>query len=141
MQNRPTFRSSCSVHFSDYAQALNATRLISQAALFPANCRLLDANEAMFNGAGDGSKHLLIINFESADHDMQPWLDRALEIAKSEGGEFELPKEKDAHKSGASGNWRNSFIRAPYYREASIRRGIVQDTLSLIHISEPTRPY
>ena len=128
LQNRPTFRSSCSVHFSDYAQALNATRLISQAALFPANCRLLDANEAMFNGAGDGSKHLLIINFESADHDMQPWLDRALEIAKSEGGEFELPKEKDAHKSGASGNWRNSFIRAPYYREASIRRGIVQDT-------------
>ena len=42
----------------------------------------------------------------------------------------ELPQEKkaDAHKSGASGTWRNSFIRAPYYREASVRRGIIQDT-------------
>ena len=39
-----------------------------------------------------GSKHLFI-NFESADHDMQPW-NRALQIAESEEGEFELPKEK-----------------------------------------------
>jgi len=130
LQERPNFRASCPVLFSDYDKALNATRLISQSALFPANCRLLDANEALFNGAGDGSKHLLILSFESADHEMDFWLKRALEIASDVGGEYELPQEKkaDAHKSGASGTWRNSFIRAPYYREASVRRGIIQDT-------------
>lgn len=130
LQERPTFRASCPVLFDDYDKALKATRLVSQSALFPANCRLLDANEALFNGAGDGSKHLLILSFESADHEMDSWLNRALEIASDAGGQYELPKEKevDAHKSGASGTWRNSFIRAPYYREAAVRRGIIQDT-------------
>ena len=130
LQERPNFRASCPVLFNDYDKALKATRLISQSALFPANCRLLDANEALFNGAGDGSKHLLILSFESADHEMDFWLKRALEIASDVGGEYELPQEQkaDAHKSGASGTWRNSFIRAPYYREASVRRGIIQDT-------------
>ena len=130
LQERPNFRASCPVLFDDYDKALKATRLISQSALFPANCRLLDANEALFNGAGDGSKHLLILSFESADHEMDFWLKRALEIASDVGGEYELPQEQkaDAHKSGASGTWRNSFIRAPYYREASVRRGIIQDT-------------
>ena len=130
LQERPSFRASCPVLFDDYDKALNATRLISQSALFPANCRLLDANEALFNGAGDGSKNLLILSFESADHEMDTWLNRALEIASDEGGQFEIPQEKkvDAHKSGASGTWRNSFIRAPYYREASVRRGVIQDT-------------
>ena len=78
LQERPNFRASCPVLFNDYDKALKATRLISQSALFPANCRLLDANEALFNGAGDGSKHLLILSFESADHEMDFWLKRSL---------------------------------------------------------------
>ena len=63
LQDRPTFRSSCTVEFDEYNSALKALRQISQAGLFPANCRLLDSNEALFNGAGDGSKHLLILAF------------------------------------------------------------------------------
>ena len=72
----------------------------------------------------------LILSFESADHDVQPWLDRALEIAKEQGGNFEPPKSNDeeSHRKGSSGNWRNSFIKAPYFREGYVRRGIVQDT-------------
>ena len=130
LQERPQFRASCPVLFDDYEKALKATRLISQSALFPSNCRLLDAKEALFNGAGDGSKHLLILSFESADHELDTWLNRALEIVSVVGGQYEVPREEkqDAHKSGASGTWRNSFIRAPYYREASVRRGIIQDT-------------
>ena len=65
LQDRPIYRSSSSVEFKDYKKALNATRLISQSGLFPANCRLLDSNEAHFNGAGDGSRHILILSFES----------------------------------------------------------------------------
>ena len=129
LQDRPTYRSSCTVEFTDYTNALSALRHISQAGLFPANCRLLDSNEALFNGAGDGSKHLLIIAFESADHDKSHSLKRALEIVKEYEGIFDEPKElKDAHRSGSSGSWRSSFIRAPYLRESFTRRGIIQDT-------------
>jgi len=129
LQDRPTFRSSCTVEFNDYKDALNALRQISQAGLYPANCRLLDSNEALFNGAGDGSKHLLILAFESADHDKTYALARALEISKDNQGIYEEPNQSsDAHRSGSSGNWRNSFIKAPYLRESFTRRGIIQDT-------------
>ena len=129
LQNRPTFRSSCTVEFIDYEDALTALRLISQSGLFPSNCRLLDANEALFNGAGDGKSHLLIVAFESADHDKKASLERALEIAKDNKGNFEVPsQDSQAHRSGSSGTWRNSFIKAPYLRESFTRRGIIQDT-------------
>ena len=129
LQNRPTFRSSCTVEFINYEDALTALRLVSQSGLFPSNCRLLDANEALFNGAGDGKSHLLILAFESADHDKKASLERALEIAKDNKGNFEVPsQDSQAHRSGSSGTWRNSFIKAPYLRESFTRRGIIQDT-------------
>ena len=80
LQDRPIFRSSCMVEFENYEDSLNALRQISQSGLFPSNCRLLDSNEALFNGAGDGAKHLLILAFESADHDKTASLERSLEI-------------------------------------------------------------
>ena len=130
LQDRPTFRASSSVEFSDYKDALNALRQVSQSGLFPANCRLLDSNEAVMNGAGDGSKHILILAFESADHDKTASLKRALEICSENNGIFEEPnsEKKDAHRTGSSGNWRSSFIKAPYFRESFTRRGIIQDT-------------
>ena len=130
LQDRPTFRASTSVEFTDYKDALNALRQISQSGLFPANCRLLDSSEAVMNGAGDGSKHILILAFESADHDKTASLNRALEICSDNNGLYEEPdsNKKDAHRSGSSGNWRSSFIKAPYFRESFTRRGIIQDT-------------
>ena len=130
LQDRPTFRASTSVEFTDYKDALNALRQISQSGLFPANCRLLDKSEAVMNGAGDGSKHILILAFESADHDKNSSLNRALEICSDNNGLYEEPdsNKKDAHRTGSSGNWRSSFIKAPYFRESFTRRGIIQDT-------------
>ena len=130
LQDRPTYRSSATVEFQDYEDALNALRQISQSGLFPSNCRVLDSNEALLNGAGNGTKHLLILSFESADHDKSMALGRALEISKDNNGLFE-PQSKnkeDAHRSGSSGSWRSSFIKAPYLRESFTRRGIIQDT-------------
>ena len=130
LQDRPTYRSSATVEFQDYEDALNALRQISQSGLFPSNCRVLDSNEALLNGAGDGTKHLLILSFESADHDKSMSLGRTLEISKENNGLFE-PQSKnkeDAHRSGSSGSWRSSFIKAPYLRESFTRRGIIQDT-------------
>ena len=130
LQDRPTYRSSATVEFQDYEDALNALRQISQSGLFPSNCRVLDSNEALLNGAGNGTEHLLILSFESADHDKSMALGRALEISKDNNGLFE-PQSKnkeDAHRSGSSGSWRSSFIKAPYLRESFTRRGIIQDT-------------
>ncbi|MGH9828407.1 MAG: FAD-binding oxidoreductase, partial [Blastocatellia bacterium] len=45
VRKRPAFRSSASVRFSDFFKAVDAVRIISQSGLYPANCRLLDAQE------------------------------------------------------------------------------------------------
>ncbi|MGZ4608588.1 MAG: FAD-binding oxidoreductase, partial [Blastococcus sp.] len=51
LQDRPRFRASSSVTFPGMTAAMGAVRAISQAALYPANCRLLDPGEAALSGA------------------------------------------------------------------------------------------
>lgn len=68
VQDRPRFRASVSVRFSDYDKATAAVRAISQSGLYPSNCRLLDAAETVFSGSGDGRHAILVLAFESADH-------------------------------------------------------------------------
>jgi alkyldihydroxyacetonephosphate synthase len=48
-------------------------RAISQAGLYPSNCRILDPTEAYNTGAADGSVAIMVLAFESADHDVAPW--------------------------------------------------------------------
>src|SRR6185369_8568596 len=86
LQDRPRLRASASVTFADFFRAADAVRAISQSGLYPTNCRLLDANEALNSGAGNGAEHVLVLGFESADHDPSPWMRRALEIARDHGG-------------------------------------------------------
>ena len=74
LQDRPTLRASASVTFPDLERGAAAARAIAQAALYPANCRLLDPGEAMTAGAGDGSTAVLIVGFESADHALDAWM-------------------------------------------------------------------
>lgn len=61
-----------------HIQGAEAVRRLSQSGLYPTNCRLIDAWEALMNGIGTGSKHLLIVGFESADHLVNAWMNRAL---------------------------------------------------------------
>ncbi|MEW5742346.1 MAG: FAD-binding oxidoreductase [Myxococcota bacterium] len=130
---RPVFRGSASVHFEDFTRAVDATRAIAQSGLFPANCRLLDAQEAMLNGvAGDGSS-VLVLGFESADASVAPFLDRAVALAEAHGGTCPRGKtvRDDAQKarSGDAGDsWRASFLRGPYLQDAMIRLGVIADT-------------
>lgn len=72
LHKKPTFRMATTVHFADYEKAVNAVRVISQAGLFPANARLLEREEARFTEAGDGTKHVLVLTFESGDHPLDP---------------------------------------------------------------------
>ena len=127
---RPTIRLSTTVRFGDYEKAVNAVRAISQAGLYPANARLLERGEALFTEAGDGTKDVLVLTFESADHPLEPWMNRALEICADSGGEWdkEALKDGESQRKGAAGNWRDKFLRGPYVREHAIARGVMRDT-------------
>jgi alkyldihydroxyacetonephosphate synthase len=131
---RPVFRANASLHFADLEAAVRATREISQSGLYPANCRVLDSQEAMLNGvSGDGST-VLIVAFESADHPLGAWLDRAVAIAESHGAT--CPKGKQlrddqsaARESADAGeSWRAAFLQGPYLQDAMIRLGVLADT-------------
>ncbi len=133
LQNRPRFRIGASVPFADFVSGANAVRTISQAGLFPANCRLLDEGEAFNSGAGTGDEAVLMLAFESADHPLDPWMKRALECCADHGGRIpkEVPKtrtETDTTRQGAAGAWRNAFLKAPYLRDALVAMGMVSET-------------
>jgi alkyldihydroxyacetonephosphate synthase len=123
---RPTFRSSAAVQFPEFPSGVAAVRVLSQSGLYPTNCRLVDPAEAVLTGAGDGTYALLLLGFESADHDVEPWMARALEICGDHGGSWErrgTPKEGDA-----VGTWRDAFLRAPYLRDTFVAMGILSET-------------
>ncbi len=123
VQARPVHRAASALWFDDFERAVEALRSIAQAGLYPANCRLVDAREAELAGAGDGSAHLVVLAFESGDHPVEPWLARALECARDQGGR---PAEEGT--SDPAHLWREAFIRAPYRREALIAHGMMNDT-------------
>jgi alkyldihydroxyacetonephosphate synthase len=130
LQASPCFRAATSVRFSKWHSATEAVRAISQSGLHPSNCRLIDNQEAMTTGAGEGSTHILVLAFESADHPVDSRLARALEIAGEYGGQWDRDTlgRGDAHRSGESGAWRHAFLRAPFYREVLTAMGVMYDT-------------
>ena len=128
LQDRPTFRAGGAIRFADFFTAARAVRAIAQSGLYPANCRILDPQEAANTGAGDGSAAIMVLGFESADHELGAWHARALECCRDFGGVPERPGEADAHLKGAAGLWRNAFIRMPYARERIVPLGIINDT-------------
>jgi alkyldihydroxyacetonephosphate synthase len=138
IQERPRYKGSAGVRFSRYEEAVEATRAISQSALFPTNCRLLDAGEALVSAGVDDGTALLVLGFESADHPVGPWIERAVELARDHGGVLpegiavseSAPSGDDggASREGAVGAWRNAFVRAPYTRDGLIRMGMIVET-------------
>src|SRR5262249_49362355 len=123
----PTFRDGGAVRFKDFFSAARAVRAISQAGLYPSNCRILDSAEAYNTGAADGTVAIMVLAFESADHDVAPWMKRGRECCADHGG---TPEASGAapHREGAAGLWRNAFIRMPYAMERLILRGVINDT-------------
>ncbi len=133
VHKKPAWRAAASVRFKDYAAAVAATREIAQAGLYPANCRLLDAREALLNRVASGGDNVLILGFESADHPLEPWIERALAIATSHGGvcpggaRLSAAGEKigDADEAGS---WKQAFVDAPYLFSALVSLGFIVDT-------------
>ncbi|MEK6276452.1 MAG: FAD-binding oxidoreductase [Actinomycetota bacterium] len=138
LQQRPTFKVSCGVGFDEFAAGARAVREISQAGLYPANCRLLDALEAETTGASPGpGKALLVLGFESAHHPVDHWMDLALEAAREHGGEpgevagkqrGARNEERGSSSGDAVGSWRSAFLAAPYLRDTFVACGVLSDT-------------
>ncbi len=133
VQDRPRFRAAATVRFADFMDGAEAARMLAQSGLYPTNCRLIEAREALNNGVGDGSRHLLLVGFESADHGLDAWMDRALEICRGCGGEVKegagrTREEGEGAGDEAAGGWRQMFIQAPYMRDALARLGMVVET-------------
>jgi alkyldihydroxyacetonephosphate synthase len=125
VQDRPTFRAGRVVTFADFYTAARALRAVSQAGLYPSNCRILDPMEARNTGASDGTSAIMVLAFESADHPLEAWLARALECCADHGGVWD---GEDVAEGSAASRWRQAFIRMPYARERMVPRAIITDT-------------
>ncbi|MGH3723277.1 MAG: FAD-binding oxidoreductase [Mycobacterium sp.] len=131
LQERPRWRARAALNFADYTAGVHAVQALSQSALFPTNCRLLDPIEAMINAGA--SSTVLVLGFESADHPVTASMERAIEICRDRGGSLDEPVSySDAEGSAASGGsadiWRSSFLRMPYQRDALAARGMIAET-------------
>jgi alkyldihydroxyacetonephosphate synthase len=157
VQDMPRFRESAGVTFDSFESGASSVRALSQSGLNPSNCRLLDGDEAALTGAlppaGDARPALLVLGFESADHKLGPWMERALELCAYHGGrarESGGPPDSGSGARGgrpgsgsgargdggrgdggrglAEGAWRDAFLQAPYLRDTLVAAGIFVET-------------
>lgn len=146
VQPRPVHRASAAVRFERFLDGAECVRALSQSGLHPSNCRLIDAEEARFTLAGDGSHALLVLGFESHDHPVAHLIERAEAICVEHGGEVSHSKTaatrarartrvasvREADDTSASadevGSWRQAFLRAPYVRDVLVAMGVLSET-------------
>jgi alkyldihydroxyacetonephosphate synthase len=121
LQGRPRFRDDAVFGFPDFFAAARAVRAVSQAGLYPSNLRVIDNDEAGTYGVNAYEESLLVLAFESADHPVDAWMERAVELLHDHGGR--------RHTDEAAGQrWRTAFIRMPYARELTVPMGVINDT-------------
>jgi alkyldihydroxyacetonephosphate synthase len=118
VQPRPRQRRSATVTFRDFAAGLDAMRELVQAGLRPANCRLLEPEEARLTLAGDGTRALMVLGFEEV---VEP-AERAFDLCRAHGGTVV------EGRGGGTGAWREAFLRAPYLRDTFVAMGVLSET-------------
>jgi alkyldihydroxyacetonephosphate synthase len=132
LQDIPRHRAGCTVKFADFMAGAAACRELAQGGLFPANARLIEREEAMFMGAGDGQNHMLVLGFESARYSQVDRLQAALAVCAAHGGvagRSTVRDDNDAAAADASAEqWKQSFLRAPYLRDELARMDMVSET-------------
>ncbi|MBX3162235.1 MAG: FAD-binding oxidoreductase [Deltaproteobacteria bacterium] len=128
---RPRWRASASVAFADFHAGVAAARALAQSGLLPSNARLLDADEARLHRVRFDGRSVLLVGFESADHPLDAWLARGLELARDHGGEVVSSKgddRRDDRAAGDAGRWKQAFFDAPYLQSGLLSVGILSDT-------------
>jgi alkyldihydroxyacetonephosphate synthase len=128
---KPTERASRAVRFADFAAGSAAVRAVVQAGLAPSNCRLVDAREAALTFAGDGSCALLVLGFESSGGGVaggvtSERMAAALALCAEHGGSWD--EQAEGARGGATGAWREAFLRAPYLRDVFVAMGVMSET-------------
>jgi alkyldihydroxyacetonephosphate synthase len=120
-QGRPKFRGDAVFGFPDFFAAARAVRAVAQAGLYPSNLRVIDNDEAGTYGVNAFEESLLVLAFESADHPVDAWMARAIELHQDHGG-------RRHDDQAAALRWRTAFIRMPYARELTAPMGVINDT-------------
>jgi alkyldihydroxyacetonephosphate synthase len=123
---KPRERASRAVRFPDFAAGAAAVRAVVQAGLAPSNCRLVDAREAALTFAGDGSCALLVLGFESSGAPVGERMAAALALCAEHGGIWD--EQAEGSRGGATGAWREAFLRAPYLRDVFVAMGVMSET-------------
>jgi alkyldihydroxyacetonephosphate synthase len=123
---KPSERTGRAVRFTDLAAGAAAVRAVVQAGLQPSNCRLVDAREAALTFAGDGSCSLLVLGFESSGAPVEERMAAALALCAEHGGSWD--EQAEGPRGGASGAWREAFLRAPYLRDVFVAMGVLSET-------------
>ena len=122
----PKERVSAGVRFKTFELALDAARTLLQAGIYPTQLRILDPYEHMLSRAFSGKAAtgaLMVLAFESAGAPLTETFGAAQEICRQHGGEIQLKEAEDA-----VGDWRNTFFRQPYIRDALMDYAVISDT-------------
>lgn len=122
----PSVRVSAGVRFKTFEQALDAARALLQSGIYPTQLRILDPYEHMLSRAFSGKAAtgaLMVLAFESAGAPLNEVFVAAQELCRQHGGEVQ---SKDAEEG--VGDWRNTFFRQPYIRDALMDYGVISDT-------------
>ena len=132
LQDIPLCRAGCSILFESFIDGVAACRELAQSGLFPGNARLIECEETLFMGAGDGRHHLLVLGFESPSFPQEDKLHAATEICARHNGrakEVSVRNRDVDHSSETTADqWKQAFMRAPYMRDEVVRMGYVIET-------------
>ncbi|MBE2999452.1 FAD-binding oxidoreductase [Nocardiopsis sp. HNM0947] len=133
LRERPRWRSQTSVVFDRFFDGVAAVRALARSGLEPANCRLLDAAEALINAGTSVRGGLLVVGLESADHPQEAAMERVVALCADHGGRVGRVRHSDEAGGGGgreerSARWRSAFVRMPYQRDALVRRSVLVET-------------
>ena len=122
----PVQRVNTGVRFPKFEQALAAARAMLQAGIYPTQLRILDPFEHLLSRAFSGKAAtgaLMVLAFESAGAPLNETFAAAQDLCRANGGEVQTKEGEDA-----VGDWRNTFFRQPYIRDAMMDYGVISDT-------------
>ncbi len=122
----PVQRVNAGVRFPRFEQALAASRAMLQVGIYPTQLRILDPFEHLLSRAFSGKAAtgaLMVLAFESAGAPLTETFAAAQDICRANGGDVQSKEGEEA-----VGDWRNTFFRQPYIRDALMDYGVISDT-------------
>ena len=135
LQERPRLKAQATARFDSFGDAMKALRALTQSGLHPTNCRVLDPFEALLNQADGSQQALLLLGFEASEGaDLQrARMAHAISLCRDHQGMVKddavrYREQSNDERDAAQATWRDSFIKAPYLRDALALRGVFAET-------------